>query len=369
MRIVIRTDASREIGTGHVFRCLSLAERLRNRGHDVDFACREFPGDLIGTIREKGYGVLRIPRRAAETAAVGGGGPAHWTGVDWEADADACVALFSSRAEADLLVVDHYALDRRWEEKIRPRVRAILVIDDLADRPHDCDGLLDQNFFEDPASRYAGLVPPRCRTFLGPRYALLRPEFIEERKTLRTRDGVVRRIFAFFGGVDPTGETGKFLRAMGRVGRPDIALDVVAGSSNPRRDLLEKACSGLPSACFRSGVDRMAPLMAKADLAVGAGGTTMWERCYLGLPCLAMILAENQEKPLRAAAAAGAVRNLGWNHRLSEADLGEAIDSALGDAAALREMGRKAMGLFGDGPEDPTDRLCDAVIGEGLGRT
>ncbi|MEH6873424.1 MAG: UDP-2,4-diacetamido-2,4,6-trideoxy-beta-L-altropyranose hydrolase [Candidatus Competibacter sp.] len=312
MRVAIRADASIQIGSGHVMRCLTLAEALRERGAEVHFVCRDLPGHLGGVLADKGYLVQWLPAPAAEGAAI----PAHtahsaWLGVPWAVDADQTRERLTGWPEIDWLIVDHYALDRAWESRLRPLVKRIMVIDDLADRPHDCDLLLDQNLYEGMEQRYAGLVPADCRLLLGPRYALLRPEFRKAREQLRQRDGVVRRILVFFGGADPTNETAKALRAIQRLERPDIAVDVVVGAANPHRAEIEALCAELPNASFHCQVANMAELMARADLAIGAGGSTVWERCALNLPSIIWVVAENQNKSIEYLAKSGLLISIG----------------------------------------------------------
>jgi len=226
MKIFVRADASVQIGTGHVMRCLTLADELRGRDAEIVFVCREFAGNLCGYIEEKGYVVHRLPVSDAPDQGVGADlKHAAWLGADWQTDGGQVEEIIKRlAAPLDWLIVDHYALDERWEEYLRPYVKKIMVIDDLADRAHDCDLLLDQNFYENLESRYDGLVSAWCKKLLGPKYALLRPEFREARKNLRKRDGHVKRIMIFFGGSDPANETTKALEAIRMLKRPDIAV-------------------------------------------------------------------------------------------------------------------------------------------------
>ena len=313
MKIVFRADASIQIGSGHVMRCLTLADALRERGTDVRFICRDLPGHLGGVLADKGYPVHWLPAPGDDGTAI----PAHtahsaWLGVPWAVDADQTREQLAGLPEIEWLIVDHYALDRAWESGMRPLVKRIMVIDDLADRPHDCDLLLDQNLYGGMEQRYAGLVPADCRPLLGPRYALLRPEFREARQTLRQRDGVVRRILVFFGGADPSNETAKALRAIQRLERPDIAVDVVVGSTNPHRAEIEALCAELPNASFHCQVANMAELMARADLAISASGLTSYELAYMGVPSLLLPLNPIQAPFAARLAACGVAVSTGF---------------------------------------------------------
>lgn len=211
-------------------------------------------------------------------------------------------------------MVDSYALDHKWEKFLRPHVNKIMVIDDLANRAHDCDLLLDQNYYRDIEHRYDGLLPLTCRKLLGPEYALLRPEFHQAKKNLRKRDGKIRRILVFFGGSDPSNETKKALQAIKLLNRPEIAVDVVVGAGNPHREEIKQICSEMPNTTYYCQVENMAELMAAADLAIGAGGVTTWERLYLELPTIAIAVAENQVETLEALGEAEMVWYLGiWS--------------------------------------------------------
>ncbi|MBS4096875.1 MAG: UDP-2,4-diacetamido-2,4,6-trideoxy-beta-L-altropyranose hydrolase [Sulfuricella sp.] len=343
VNIVVRADSSVTIGTGHVMRCLVLADALRAKGAKTAFVCRELAGNVNSYVERKGYPVY--PLLVGEDA-------------DWQVDAEQTRAvLLRSGEEIDWLVVDHYGLDARWETRLRTDCTKIMVVDDLADRPHDCDLLLDQNYLENAPERYKGLIPDDCITFLGPRYALLRNEFREARKALRKRDGTVRRILVFFGGSDPTNETVKVLEAIRRMGLSDMAVDVVVGSTNPHRDMVRQRCDAMPDAKYWCQVENMAELMSSADLAIGAGGSATWERCYLGLPTMTMVAAPNQLATTVALSNAGVIWNLGWHHEIDVDNLVSAIGKARLDPESLRDMGQRALKIVGDGMMDVVEAL------------
>ena len=346
-KILIRTDASVPIGTGHVMRCLTLADELRGRGAEVVFVCREFDENLCGYIEKKGYVIHRLPLSNVQEQNIESSlKHAAWLGTDWQTDAGQVEEIIKSLGTTpDWLVVDHYALDERWEGYLRPYCKKILVIDDLADRVHDCDLLLDQNFYENFENRYDGLVPSDCKKLLGPKYALLRPEFREARKNLRKRDGHVKRIMIFFGGSDPTNETTKVLEAIRMLNRPDIAVDVVVGSANPHRKVIEQIASDLPDCICHFKVEDMAALMAGADFAIGAGGTTVWERCALGLPSLVTTVAENQEKTVSDMAESGYLLFLGRSEAVSVDSLYHALEIATQSPWLLISFARKTQSL------------------------
>ncbi|MBW2737276.1 MAG: UDP-2,4-diacetamido-2,4,6-trideoxy-beta-L-altropyranose hydrolase [Deltaproteobacteria bacterium] len=219
------------------------------------------------------------------------------------------------------------------------------VIDDLADRPHDCDLLLDQNFYENLESRYDGLAPSGCKKLLGPKYALLRPEFREERKNLRKRDGYVKRIMIFFGGSDPTNETTKALEAVRMLNRPDIAVDVVVGSANPNKDKINKLCASMANVAYHCQVENMAQLMTAADLFIGGGGSTTWERCCLELPGLIMATAMNQEAITVGCDQAGIGIHINKSKNISPNQIQIEIEKMFLNQTALLTMGKKSANM------------------------
>ncbi|MBI1907600.1 MAG: UDP-2,4-diacetamido-2,4,6-trideoxy-beta-L-altropyranose hydrolase, partial [Rhodocyclales bacterium] len=299
--VAFRADATNQIGTGHFMRCLTLADALHRNGARIRFVSRGLPNHLGDMLTARGMEFVRLncntaPERLDNLAH------SNWLGTSQAQDArDTLEALAGRRW--DWLVVDHYALDARWESAMRVAAGQIMVIDDLADRQHDCDLLLDQNYYLDLQTRYATKVPDHCRLLLGPRYALLRDEFQKLREQLRARTGKVKRIMVFFGGVDAGNYTGLSIQALSGVDNADFAVDVVIGAQHPRRSEIERACATHGYTCHVQTA-RMAEIMAAADLSIGAGGSATWERCCLGLPTLSICTAENQRRQVADAAEA-----------------------------------------------------------------
>lgn len=350
MNIFIRTDASIRIGTGHIMRCITLADVLCEKGAKISFICREFPGNLCDFIENKGYKVYRLPYSETQfndTCQC----PSHlqWLGVSLEVDAKQTQHVLNSQQEIDWLIIDHYAIDNQWEIQMRSHVKNIMVIDDLADRPHDCDLILDQNYYENLENRYKSLVPAHCRKLLGPKYILLRPEFQKARKKLKARDGQVRRILIFFGGSDPTNETEKALKAVQLLNRPDIAIDVIIGKTNPHKEKVKYLCSIIPNTTFYYQVSNMAELMSNADLAIGAGGSTLWERCYLGLPTITLVVAKNQLEAVESVSKFGAIWGLGWSNKIDARSLANVIKKAIDNPLILKKIELSTITIIGDG--------------------
>ena len=359
MRLCVRADASAQIGTGHIMRCIALADELRIQGAEVSFVCREHAGHLIQLIEQKGYPVERLQNPDKEYSATSEDiAHAAWLGVSWEQDAAETIAALG-KARPDWLIIDNYSIDSRWEDELRPHADKTMVIDDLADRLHDCDLLLDQNLYQAMETRYDNLVPDKCKRLLGPKYALLRPEFTVARKNLRQRDGQVRRVLVFFGGVDATNETLKTLLAIQHLNRPDLLIDVVIGAQNPHRGKLESMTSSLEGVTTHFQVTNMAELIARADLYVGAAGTTTWERCCLGLPSLVITVAANQVHATRYLDSLGVLAYLGESGTVDRERLSTAIEACMMSKQRLKaqsEDGQELVDGFG------ASRCADAII-------
>jgi UDP-2,4-diacetamido-2,4,6-trideoxy-beta-L-altropyranose hydrolase len=365
VNVVFRTDSSVQIGTGHVMRCLTLAEALKERGADVSFLCRELPGNLCAFLERQEVRLHRLPfQESSGIKCKSDIAHAGYLGVDWERDSEEARIVLGRCAGIDWLIVDHYSLDSRWESRLRPFIKQVMVIDDIADRPHDCDLLLDQNLYQDMDTRYNHLVPGHCRKLLGPKYAVLRPEFRAARKKMPLRDGQTRRLLVFFGGSDIDNATEKALVAIRALGRPEILVDVVVGASNPNRQRIRDLCTAMGNVTFHCQVPNMADLILGADLAIGAAGTTTWERCCLGLPSLIVSLAGNQEKIAREADRNGIGVLVEHNVLNSPLKLKERIDEMIGSPDALIAQSGKCLRLVdGLGVERILEHLMPATQG------
>lgn len=345
--VAFRTDATSQIGTGHFMRCLTLADALKKRGTHIRFVSRGLPTHLRDMLAAKGM-ELTLLSSNEDSSATDELAHSHWLGASQAQDVEATIQALSDQSW-DWLIVDHYALDARWESAMRTSTKQIMVIDDIADRKHDCDVLLDQNFYADMQTRYAGKVPEHCQLLLGPRYALLRDEFRKLREQVKPRTGPVKRILVFFGGVDADNYTGRAIKALAEMGTEGLHVDVVIGAQHPCRAEIETNCASQGFVCHVQ-TNRMAELMAAADLAIGAGGSASWERCCLGLPALSICVADNQQQQIADAAQNGLLYGL-----TSTTDLAAVIKlhvTALLENSYLRRL--------------ISDRAMQAVDGRGV---
>lgn len=367
MRVVIRADASVRIGTGHVMRCATLAGELAKAGAEVHFVCRAHDGHLADWLADKSeFAVHRLQRSTDTPPEHEPSGLAHaaWLGNSWQNDVLDTLTAIYLLGEIDWLVVDHYALDKRWENALRPFVKKIFTIDDLADRAHDCELLLDQNLFPEPEKRYENLVPKSAHLLLGPRYALLRPEFATARAATSGPRYPVRNVLVFFGGSDPEGLTLKAVNVLKSVAQEhEFRADIVTGPVNPHKAAITQATSGLKNAVVHDRFVNMWELMARADLFIGAGGTTSWERCCLKLPAVIISTAENQNGFSAALAEDGVQIFLGHFSQVTDDKFRAAISSLLTNPALLTHLSRTAAGITdGNGVRRILDLLSPSKI-------
>lgn len=360
MQITFRVDASLQIGTGHVMRCLTLADALVAKGAHCEFICREHSGHLIEFIRDKGYVVHALPVLPATDSDFTASVPdvpnlahTHWLGATQAQDAEACASILAAQ-RPDWLIVDHYALDARWERALAPHYRKLMVIDDLADRPHACDLLLDQNFGR-MAIDYAPIVPAHCRMLLGSRHALLRPQFAARRTaSLARRAGCDMRHFLIqMGGIDQRNYTGEALSALQECKLPiDTRITVVLSREAPAIDAVRRQAAAMkwPTAVM-VGVENMAKLMEESDLAIGSGGGATYERIYMGLPSILRPTAANQIEPLRKMADAGL-----FEFYEASDDLAHRIERV------LRKGAQTPPDLVGDGTAALVDELLQPRV-------
>ncbi|NOQ81329.1 MAG: UDP-2,4-diacetamido-2,4,6-trideoxy-beta-L-altropyranose hydrolase [Methylophaga sp.] len=296
MNIVFRADSSTIIGFGHVMRCLTLADELRGKSANIIFISRVHEGNLNHLVIEKGYSLYELPTNKSGHVNNGLTAYSTWLGVSWQEDARQVKSILK-KFKTDLLIVDNYSLDHQWENEIRLDCNKIMVIDDLADRKHVCDVLLDQTTGRRNYN-YQTLVPLDTVFLLGSDYALLRPEFIHWRSYSlnRRKNPIIERILITFGGVDADNLSSLVLKVLEQyIFRSEIEISVVMGEGAPHINAVRTIASQSKySIKTLINVTNMAEIMANSDLCIGAAGATSWERCCLGLPTLMIVIADNQ---------------------------------------------------------------------------
>ena len=316
----------------------------------VTFICRAFDDSAGQMVRRAGFEVESLPFSNDDTQAGRDlTGYCRWLGVEPDRDANETIRAMKAIDAVDWLIVDHYALDHFWESKMRPHVGKILAIDDIANRAHDCDVLVDQNHGHEDG-RYTGLIPAQCQALVGAKYALLRDEFYRARQSSPERSGYIERILVFYGGVDSTNETCKAVSALAALDKLEPIVEAVIGAANRQTEEIAERVATLPNARVHTRVERMSELMITADLCLGAAGTTSWERCCLGLPTVMTAVAENQISIARAIDQAGAGAYLGTPELVTAEMLTETIEQ-------LAISPRSLMGLS----------MCAKTLVDGLG--
>lgn len=338
-------------------RCLTLADGLRERGARSIFICRPHAGHLLDLIKQRGHTALTLAPAEHVLTAPADPQHAHWLGTGWDSDAAQTREVLGGQV-LDWLVVDHYAIDRRWEDVMRPCTRRILAIDDLADRPHDCDMLLDQNLGRE-AEHYGGLLKRHTQTLIGPEFALLRPEFAQWRAhSLQRRENPqLKNLLITMGGVDQSNATGQVLDALNRCDLPaDLSVTVVMGPCAPWLARVKTQAAAMPRPTqVLAGVSNMAQLMAQSDLCIGAAGSTSWERCCLGLPSIQLVVAENQNEAASALAHMNAVLSINLSPRFST-ELKILIASI--DSPCMEKLAKNSAAICnGRGPETVISHL------------
>jgi UDP-2,4-diacetamido-2,4,6-trideoxy-beta-L-altropyranose hydrolase len=336
MKVVFRVDASVVMGVGHVMRCRTLATALHKRGARVHFITRAHRGHLGDMLARDGFAVTLLPQPSADENHEND--YAAWLGATQQEDAVQTIAALDNQ-QCDWLIVDHYGLDRVWEARLRSHTCKLMAIDDLASRFHDCDLLLDQNYAEGGQERYQAWVPSHCQLLLGPRYALLRPEYAQYREAMTSRTGGIKRVLVFMGGADNADITGMVLAALSADQLAYLEVDVVVGLNCIHKDSVIAQATARANAHIHEPRPHLADLMAKADLAIGAGGATTWERMCLGLPSVVMSIAENQVPACEALDSSGLIRYLGASRYLDVATVEIAVIEAISDAEKLRALG------------------------------
>ena len=329
-KVYFRCDASAIYGGGHVMRCLSLAKALQSHGWSCSFLTISESKDMIPDLQN--FELLE---------------------PDYKPDG------------ADLLIVDHYDLDKAYESESRQWAKKIMVIDDLANRAHDCDVLVDQTMGRDAAD-YKEFVTENCDILCGSEYTLLRTQFLEKIENAKQKRRDVERaetVLVTFGSTNPDNIIQKVLSTLVKFTSWPLTIDVVASRHAEAIKEIQELAIKITSETIHSveinlDVQNMADFMLDADLSVGGGGTTSWERACLGLPTILIELSPDQKTVAQNLNELGAVQYLGDLQHVQEADIDKAFENMRENKQLLGRMSEKAFSVC-DGLG--VDRICKII--------
>lgn len=337
--LVLRADADAGMGTGHVMRCLALAQGWRSHGRQAVFVSACSGRALRNRLLRDGFGMVPVERSYPDPA-------------DWEVTGRTIAAR-----QPAWTVLDGYHFDAAYQRRIRQAGSRLVVIDDTARQDHyHTDVLLNQNL---GAGQLCYFHEPYTTLLLGSQYALLRAEFLIWQGWRREFRPTASRILVTLGGSDPSNHTAKVIRALQGLQLDGLEATVAVGAGNPNLGSLQKAVSGLASVRLVRNATDMARLMAWADIAVTAGGTTCYELAFMGLPSVILILAENQMENASELDRRGVAMSLGWSSNVSETRLAQALQALALDRARREAMGDAGQSLV-DG--EGADRVLSSMI-------
>lgn len=354
INIAFRTDASRSIGAGHLMRCLTLATELIEHGAHIRFLVKDLPNSFKDLFKDRSIEFAELELEKNFICSTG------------ESRADIQLQDMEATNKAladkkwDWLIVDHYQLGYEWESGVKKYVKKIMVIDDLADREHFCDILLDQNYYANSMNRYVGKVPNNCVLLLGPKYILLRKEFLEMRDQVKVRSGGLKKILIFFGGTDKDDYTTKAIDALISLNLIS-EVSVVIGSEHPNGRQIQLKCIDYGYRCYVQ-ISNIAEIMKDADLSIGAGGTATWERCYMGLPSLCVSIAKNQDQQIFDIAELGILLTLPSNGSL-EKNIATYVSILAENPPLLKHFSKMALDFI-DG--FGVSRVCAEIVYDGI---
>ncbi|PKG81129.1 UDP-2,4-diacetamido-2,4,6-trideoxy-beta-L-altropyranose hydrolase [Colwellia sp. 75C3] len=323
--VIIRADSSSRIGVGHIMRCLTLAHKLVQANYNVSFLCKEHKGNINQEIITQGFNVICLspPNKLADKID-----DTRWLGVTQDKDAVECINKLEYM-EYELLIVDHYSLDKIWHLQLSPYAHKLIVIDDLANRQYHCDALIDPTISRQK-SDYYNLVPKHCQLLLGKSYMLLREEFsLAREQAIKKRQNTIKpsHVLITLGGTDPDNITQTLLAWLIEIEKvlTELSITVVISEQSRYKESIEALIKGHDWINLSIKPKSMAALMILADIAIGTSGGTAWERCCLGIPTINIISAQNQQVNSVALNQVNAIINLGWYESITKTMLADAI--------------------------------------------
>lgn len=298
MRVCVRVDSGKHIGLGHLVRCLRLGQELARRGAKVTFVTRTHTNHAVGLLEHHGFDVLPMKPRHEHNRDV-----SSWLGAPPDLDAAETIRALDATGGADWVVVDHYAIDAAWHRHVGTHARNLLVIDDLKNRQLDADIVLNQNLGATERD-YAGLVPPATRLLVGPHNALLASEYRTARAQRAKTPAPMERanLLISLGGSDPANTTGRVLEELEHALDRFTRVDVVISHHHPNREAFHARWAPYRNVFVYVQPPSLVDLLLTTDIAIGAGGSSTWERLCIGVPAVTLVLADNQRDAARALA-------------------------------------------------------------------
>ena len=325
--IVFRVDSGKGVGWGHIIRCSALAQRFKEKKYNISFIVRPHLNNISHILTKNGFNVFYLKNKK----------------YYWKEDAIQTKNIIKNIDNIDWLVMDNYGLDVRWEKFVRSNVKKLMVIDDMTLRTHECDLLLDQNYYKNPNKLYSKFISKKSKILIGPKFALIRNNFYEKRKKLKLRNGKINRILISFGGSDNTYEILKVVNAITELDNKKINVDLLLPNPNKNYLKIQKLLSNFKNITMHYQNLDVAGLMINADLAVGAGGSSNWERCCLGLPSIVSISGKNQLQLTKELEEKGCIVNLGMSKKISSKNYTDIIKNL--DKFTLNKMSKNGLKL------------------------
>lgn len=367
--VTMRADSGYEIGSGHVRRCLSLAVFLKKNGFRPVFICRKMAGSISHLIEQAGFELILLRENEHFVFSVFSSSFSEADFENMADDAEESAKAFASQypeGEIAWVVTDHMLIRKPWQMRFADRMNCkVMAIDGQANAAHHADVLLDPQIHEDPTQKWAGLLPDSCALFSGPSCLPLSQSFESAREKASIRSVPLKKVLVCFGGTDIQDLVYRAIQTLltrwGQTSFTRVDIDIAVPSDLPSLKRVNGLVAGEPRCHMHVGLNDLSPLMLSADLAIGGGGTMLWERCLLGLPAIVVPMAENQEKPIERLEAQGAVISVRSPAEDYELGLAKALRHVSQNPEALCTMSSAAFEVMSDWPQ--TDDWLNVMKG------